>query len=562
MATTDTRTGFRLPWSSERPHDDGQPEGTTGEAGAPVDQVVEASEGSAPEASGEMFDDGTGETAADVELLDAEDIDARLGGHAGAPGQAAATSPAASASQEPFMTAAAPSSARAPMAPKKPSKLMTDLAVAIRATAEAARVAALDQLDAEAVAAVEEIRSTSKDGEAALRVGSDEDIAGIREWSKAEIARVKERTEAKIEARKVALGDELAAHADETDRSVGAVEALAAAYRDEMAAYVERLRMEDDPARLASMAETMPEPPVLVVVPGYADVDEPEETMAEADEADVPEVGLVADHDADPPAEMEQPVAVEADPAPVSESETPAVPAAMTWGSAPQPEVAQATPAATGPTTHAFAASDDASGWAAHAPTDTIAVATAEVEDEPAAPMDREEIMAALEAAAEAVVAAEASAGSYDQAGESATESAGADAAGERDPWADMAFSARLDASGFDTDAIEGRLAAFLPSPVAETADPVEAQVTRVVVSGLVSVASIASFKRHLGRLPGVQGVAVASGPEGEFVFTVSHRPDVSFRDAIPTLPGFAARVTGDADGALVVTARDPETEG
>ena len=85
---------------------------------------------------------------------------------------------------------------------------------------------------------------------------------------------------------------------------------------------------------------------------------------------------------------------------------------------------------------------------------------------------------------------------------------------------------------------------------------------TQVVVVGLVSVASIASFKRHLGRLPGVQAVAVASGPEGEFVFNVTHRADVSFRDAIPTMPGFAARVTGSGDGVVNVTARDPEAEG
>ncbi len=56
--------------------------------------------------------------------------------------------------------------------------------------------------------------------------------------------------------------------------------------------------------------------------------------------------------------------------------------------------------------------------------------------------------------------------------------------------------------------------------------------------------------------------VAVASGPDGEFVFNVTHRPDVSFRDAVPTMPGFAARVTGTADGVVQVTARDPEAEG
>jgi hypothetical protein len=88
-----------------------------------------------------------------------------------------------------------------------------------------------------------------------------------------------------------------------------------------------------------------------------------------------------------------------------------------------------------------------------------------------------------------------------------------------------------------------------------------EPRTTQVVVSGLVSVASIASFKRHLGRLTGVTAVAVASGPDGEFVFNVNHRPDVSFRDAVPTMPGFAARVTSSADGVVQVTARDPEAE-
>ena len=82
------------------------------------------------------------------------------------------------------------------------------------------------------------------------------------------------------------------------------------------------------------------------------------------------------------------------------------------------------------------------------------------------------------------------------------------------------------------------------------------------MVTGLVSVASIASFKRHLGRLHGVTAVAVASGPDGEFVFNVTHRPDVSFRDGIPSMPGFAARVTATGDGVVNVTARDPEAEG
>ena len=84
---------------------------------------------------------------------------------------------------------------------------------------------------------------------------------------------------------------------------------------------------------------------------------------------------------------------------------------------------------------------------------------------------------------------------------------------------------------------------------------------TRVVVVGLVSVASIAGFKRHLGRVAGVQSVGVSSGPDGEFVFVVTHGPDVPLREAIATLPGFGARVTGESDEGVQVTAKDPETE-
>ena len=121
-------------------------------------------------------------------------------------------------------------------------------------------------------------------------------------------------------------------------------------------------------------------------------------------------------------------------------------------------------------------------------------------------------------------------------------------------------MTARVDAGGVRASPTADRLANLMPSHgEGEAGD--EPRTTQVVVSGLVSVASIASFKRHLGRLPGVKAVAVASGPDGEFVFNVTHRADVSFRDAIPTMPGFAARVTGSGDGTLQVAARDPEAE-
>jgi hypothetical protein len=85
---------------------------------------------------------------------------------------------------------------------------------------------------------------------------------------------------------------------------------------------------------------------------------------------------------------------------------------------------------------------------------------------------------------------------------------------------------------------------------------------TQVVVVGLVSVASIATFKRQLGRLPGVKNVGVSSGPDGEFIFTVGHGTDTSLSTLIPTLPAFQARVVNEREGVLNVSAHDPEAEG
>jgi hypothetical protein len=85
---------------------------------------------------------------------------------------------------------------------------------------------------------------------------------------------------------------------------------------------------------------------------------------------------------------------------------------------------------------------------------------------------------------------------------------------------------------------------------------------TQVVVVGLVSVASIANFKRQLGRLPGVKNVGVSSGPDGEFIFTVGHSAETSLTSLVPTLPNFQARVVSEREGVLNVSAHDPEAEG
>jgi hypothetical protein len=105
-------------------------------------------------------------------------------------------------------------------------------------------------------------------------------------------------------------------------------------------------------------------------------------------------------------------------------------------------------------------------------------------------------------------------------------------------------------------DDVARRLDAFTIRPKATT----DALTSQLAVVGLVSVASIAGFKRALAKTSGVRSVTVASGPSGDFVFTVNHDPETDLRSTVPSLDGFGAVVTGDADGVLTITATDPES--
>ena len=460
-----------------------------------------------------------------------------------------------------------------PLVTRKPSRLMADLTAAILATTEAARDRALATIEADATQVTEAIRAASMDGAEAIRRQAEDDLAAIKDWSKTEIARIREEAETKTETRKAGRESELTAHAAAVDGRVGEIQEAVTLYRADMDAYFGSLSSENDPARLATMAEAMPEPPPLNALADLADLDlaafapavvieaeaveaeaevaEAEAEVAEAEteielaEADLAEADL---------AEAEAEVAeAELATAETVETEIPTAPVANAvavadWGTS---DDAWDLPSTAVPAGEAVeAASDDIPGWTTGVASDNSLDVTAGGE-----PVDRDAIMAALEAAAEAVVVAESGA-------ESAADllAGRIDTDGQTDE-AQAALAARVDARGFDTQSFTDRLASLMPSPDEGAADA-EPRTTRVIVTGLVSVASIASFKRHLSRLAGVKSVGVASGPDGEFVFNVSHRPDASFRDGIPSMPGFGARVTRTGDGFVQATARDPESDG
>ena len=402
MAQTDTRAGFRLPWTPDRPDSD-----------EPVADNVDE--------TGVTHEVARAEEAARPDVIDQT----------------------------------------APPAARRATKLMADFSRAMQTAAEASRDEMMARFAADAKTVVEDIQNGSTAEAANLRRRADDDIAAIREWSKAEIARVREETDGRIAHRKTALDGEIEAYAATIDIRVEQVGVAVNEFETRMATFFERLLAEEDPTRIATMAETMPEPPDLAAVAASI----PEPGAASFDPASrgdwvrsMPEASGL-DHVDD---------------------------------SSSNPAVADHTSEATTETTEAASVA-------------------------PAVQVEPDFAAAEAEAAAFA--------GELDQ---------------------DEGVAAALAAAD------EG-----IPLP---SADARAGQAsTRVTVVGLVSVASIASFKRSLSRATGVASIAVASGPDGEFIFTVNHEPGAALADAIAALPGFEAQITAQSAGEIGVTAHDPD---
>jgi len=544
MATTESRTGFRLPWSADR---------------APSRDGFEETSGADPSAP---FGGPDGTDGSDIDTLDTEStLDS------GAPGEAetaAIVDPSIEGAPEPMGTTEPGAPTAAPItdpAPahqaeptRRPTKFLTDLTHAMQVAAEQARAATLEQFRVDGNAYVEQIQGRSVADAGALRTRADEDVARIKDWSKAEIARIREETESRIGGRRGQLDVQLARHRALVERDVARIEGQIASFEAQMAAFFDELLAETDLTLLAARAQQMPEAPSF---------DEPDETAFTTLMTE-PAIGIPL-------------------PAPAAEPE-PVVAPALEPASSSEPIETGPT---SGPAT-AEAAGDDLAD-AAEPPSDDVA-------------FDREAAMAAIQAAAEAAASLEAeAAATADAAGEAvsgddaAADDATADDAAESDvaphivpanEWqdpdprlamlgltpdfaaaeaaaAEAAAAEMQDIPEMDEQDLTARLAGLVPSSASGAPDEVNPSgplvSTQVIVSGLVSVASIASFKRHLSRAAGVHHVGVSSGPDGEFLFTVQHESETALRDLIPTLPGFQARVTGGGNGIVTATAHDPE---
>jgi hypothetical protein len=513
MATTESRTGFRLPWSGDRaPSRDGSEEYPQGEP--PSGDPERSTSGTGPA--------GTLEPTSDPDAgTETEPVSAAVQVATPPPDD----EPAAPVAPVAPVTATVAESASA----RRPTKFLIDLTHAMQAAAEQARAATLEQFRVEGSAYVEQIQGRSVADADALRRHADEDVSSIKEWSKAEIARIREETESRIAGRRGQLDGQLARHAALVEREVARIEGQITSFEAEMAAFFDELLAETDLTILAARAQQMPEAPAF---------DQPDDTAFTALMTE-PGVGIPTAG----PITVPEPIVV-----PEPAGELPATVEAVT-----ETETAPAPPLS----------------------------ATGDV------PFDRDAAMAAIQAAAEAAASLEsATAGAAPFAEATAAELAdGPPSAPDGEPPAHdprlamlglapdfaaaeaaAAEAAAAEASEIpelDEEDLVARLAGLVrpstPGSVADAPPAAPAVSTQVIVAGLVSVSSIASFKRYLSRQAGVHHVGVSSGPDGEFLFTVQHQAEVSLRDVIPALPGFGARVTGGGDGVMTVSAHDPE---
>jgi hypothetical protein len=293
------KRGFRLPWAVERGTDEGAAaatleadaveattsdeieDGVGGDLGegpfhfadaptpdASTDVSPEASD--VPETSAEaaMIDSDTATTepaeatppVADHEAWPTMDHRAASSAEPDATPDEEASSAPAPTPAEPLPPIHVEGEARATRA----NPLVAGLIKAMREAAQASRAESTTQLQSEATARVESIREAATAQAAELRKRADDDIAGVREWSKAEIARIKQETDERIESRRTELTDQTQKHSADVERLVEQVQSTVAAFEADMDGFFERLLAENDPARLASLAEQAPEPPDLM----------------------------------------------------------------------------------------------------------------------------------------------------------------------------------------------------------------------------------------------------------------------------------------------------------
>jgi hypothetical protein len=167
---------------------------------------------------------------------------------------------------------AASSPTPGPAAAHRSNPLVAGLVRAMREATATARDEVVASFRVDADGRAEAIRGESAATTEDLKKAAEADVASIKEWSRAELARVREETESRIADRKAQLVEETDFEAGGLQERLTELQATVEAFESDMVAFFERLLAEEDPARLATLAEQMPSPPSI----GGPLTDEPE----------------------------------------------------------------------------------------------------------------------------------------------------------------------------------------------------------------------------------------------------------------------------------------------
>jgi len=322
MTTTEQRTGFRLPWAPEpviKPVDgavDGRPE-----SGPDTEEDPPAETGSLPTVEHAGDDEPSIDpTSAEAPVTD-EPALATIDPRSTPWPSADEGHPAVIQGDRPPKSVAAPATPSETAPRRRENLLVTGLVRAMRDAALAARQETTVRYAEEAKSRVEAIHIEAADEAASIRRTADEAIAGIRDWSKTEMARIREETEQRIADRRRRLESEVEDHSARTEHRIKRVEEAVASFGSAMDVFFERLLTEEDPGRVAHLAEQLPEPPALEAVddetwvPFTLDADDAAaaETEAMRGLADLADESRLTDPYAgtDAPAEVEYPEVVE-----------------------------------------------------------------------------------------------------------------------------------------------------------------------------------------------------------------------------------------------------------
>jgi hypothetical protein len=380
-----------------------------------------------------------------------------------------------------------------PRPSRRDNPLVVGLVRAMRDAARASREETTARMRAEATARIDEIRVGSADEAVVLRKRSDDDAIAIREWSKAEIARIRDEAEKRIAERREQLARETEAHASEIERLVEQVQEVATTFEADMEQFFEVLLAEQDPARVAALAEQVPDAPIFDSLPPLKRAQGSTRSNG------------------------------------ISKSKVPA-------GRSSGPK-AGAEPG------------DAAKATSAEADTDTESVAG----DDPQA---RLEPAAAAAAEAEAIAGLDPDQAAADESTSSSLETV-IEAPPKVGPPEDLSPEEIVGLLGIDTGSADDA-ADHAATGAPESAPPAGYEETRLMVSGLTSVAGISAFKGALGRVPGVTNVSVSSGVDDDFVFAVTHASTADLRRAVPAFRGFGAQMTLDYGEIISFVVMEP----